>query len=191
MHGLLDGGDILIGHLIGEHDDPAVVLALVEEARVGQHAQTRADTALPICDHSHSGPFRIGLPGNGQLVYAIDARVILERHLVERNGESQVRDTAEQSTDRDLDLDPGQVLPKTLMHSVAERQVVPGTAADVQLLGIREYVGIPVGGAYQRDDPVTFTDGHAAYRDVPQRHAVTGEVGRHAEVAQQLLDRRG
>src|ERR1700722_10556692 len=91
-------------------------------------------------------PYRNGSsPDHGQLVHAVDERVVLERHLRLVDGQRQGRDPPGERSLYDLELDPDQRLPQALVRAETEPHVVTRVlAADVQLVGGRKDRGVPV-----------------------------------------------
>ncbi len=115
---------------------------------------------------------------------------MLERHLVERNRQAQSRDPAQQGMKDDLQFGTRELLTDALVPAVAEAELLAGVPAEIELVGLRVGLRIPVGRGQIDDDPVTGADGLAADLDVLQRHpALTGLDD--GQIAHQFLDRVG
>src|SRR5437899_9252608 len=97
-------------------------------------------------------------PGDRDLVGAVDDAVVLERDLVDGRRKAQCRNAPEQRLEHDLQFLASQVLAKALVRTVAEGDVVPGAALDVELACVGERAAVPVGGHGRRDDTLARLD---------------------------------
>jgi len=86
-------------------------------------------------------------------VQAVDERVVLHRELVQREGQPQPGDPAEQGSVDDLQFGPGQALPEALVWPEPEGDVGPVPPIRVQRVRIRERRGIMVGGSREMITP--------------------------------------
>src|SRR5262245_6507635 len=101
------------------------------------------------------------LPGHGKFVDAVGEAVVLERHLVERNGQAQVRYPAQQGVEDDLQFGARKLLTDALVPAVTEAELLACVAAEVELVGLRVGLRVPVGRGQIDDDAVTGPDGLA------------------------------
>jgi hypothetical protein len=117
---LLGGRRLLI-----EHDDGAVIVGLVEQLRRGQRALASAAAPLAVHLDSHAvTPCRRLLPGDGEVVDAVDEHVVPHGYLVGSHGQAKPGEASEKSAVGDLHLHPGQLLAQALVDPVPEGNVL-------------------------------------------------------------------
>ena len=116
---------------------------------------------------------------------------MLERDVLDRDGQRQGGDALEQRAEDDLQLRPGELLAHALMPAVTERDVaVSARAVQVQPIRLGERARIPVGRGEVDDDALAGADDLTGDVDVFDGDAALAVLD-DAEVAQQLLDGAG
>ena len=105
-------------------------------------------------------------------------------------GEPQARVTAEQGLEGDPGFEPGQRRAEAVMDAVAEPEVRPVAAADVEDVGGREPARIAVGRAQAHQHLLVRGDLHAVEGHRLGRHPERGVRDRGGE-ADELVDRGG
>ena len=113
---------------------------------------------------------------------------MLERHFVERDRQLHVGHPAQDSGEHDLHFGTGQLLPDTLVPTVAESQLLAGITGQVELVGIGVGGGIPVRRGQIDDDAIAGLDGLAPDLDVLECHSALAGLNDRQE-AHQLFDR--
>jgi len=78
-------------------------------AGVGRPTSEAITGGAPVPHHSRDPT---GSPGDGQLVRAVDRHVVADAELLQRHGEPEVRQVAQQRGQRDLQFGAGQVWPR-------------------------------------------------------------------------------
>src|ERR1039457_3785917 len=98
-----------------------------------------------------------GIPGDRQLMQAVDGHVLLVSQLTGRYGEAEPGKPAEQPAERLLQLDAGELRAEAMVGAEVESHVRGRRAGDVEVIWIGEYGGVAVGDAEKR--PYRFPRG--------------------------------
>lgn len=102
---------------------------------------------------------------------------MLVGQVVRWGGDFQGGDAAEEGGEGDLQFRSGEVLAEALVDAVAEGDVVPVAAVDVEAFGLGKRRWVPVGRGQQGDDSLAGADAGAAEFGVLGGDAGGDEVG--------------
>src|SRR5579872_7316893 len=96
-----------------------------------------------------------------------------------------IGEASEETGKSDAQLKPRQSRAQAIMHAVPQRHVAVRITGDVELVGISELIGVPVGGADHDVENLAFADVYAADFKILARGTDT-TLGRRVETEEFL-----